>query len=47
MCDKQILLSQKLILPFNPKTNIADPSFGQGSSTAAPRIIQLALHLKF
>jgi hypothetical protein len=31
----------------NPDTNIGDPSFGQVSKTADPRIIQLALHLKF
>ena len=31
----------------NPDTNIGDPSFGQVSNTADPRIIQLALHLKF
>jgi hypothetical protein len=31
----------------NPDTNIGDPSFGQISSTADPRILQLALHFKF
>jgi len=31
----------------NPDTNIGDPNFGQISNTADPRIIQLALHLKF
>jgi hypothetical protein len=31
----------------NPDTNISDQSFGQISTTADPRIIQLALHLKF
>ena len=31
----------------NPDTNIGDPSFGQISNTADPRIMQLALHLKF
>jgi hypothetical protein len=31
----------------NPDTNIGDPNFGQVSNTADPRIIQLALHLKF
>jgi hypothetical protein len=31
----------------NPDTNIGDPSFGQISSTSDPRILQLALHLKF
>ena len=31
----------------NPDTNIGDPNFGQISSTADPRIMQLALHLKF
>jgi hypothetical protein len=31
----------------NPDTNIGDPSFGQISSTADPRILQLALHLKY
>jgi hypothetical protein len=31
----------------NPDTNIGDPNFGQISSTADPRIIQVALHLKF
>ena len=31
----------------NPDTNIGDPNFGQVSSTADPRIMQLALHLKF
>ena len=31
----------------NPDTNISDQSFGQVSTTADPRIIQLALHLKF
>jgi len=31
----------------NPDTNIADPAFGQISNTADPRIIQLALHMKF
>ena len=31
----------------NPDTNIGDPSFGQVSNTADPRIMQLALHLKF
>ena len=31
----------------NPDTNIGDPSFGQISNTADPRIVQLALHLKF
>ena len=32
---------------LNPDTNIGDPSFGQVSNTADPRIMQLALHLKF
>ena len=32
---------------MNPDTNIGDPSFGQLSNTADPRILQLALHLKF
>ncbi len=31
----------------NPDTNIGDQSFGQISSTADPRIMQVALHLKF
>jgi len=31
----------------NPDTNIGDPGFGQISTTADPRILQLALHLKF
>jgi hypothetical protein len=31
----------------NPDTNIGDPSFGQISNTADPRILQVALHLKF
>jgi len=31
----------------NPDTNIGDQSFGQISSTADPRILQVALHLKF
>jgi hypothetical protein len=31
----------------NPDTNIGDPSFGQISTTSDPRILQLALHLKF
>ncbi len=31
----------------NPDTNIGDLSFGQISSTADPRIMQVALHLKF
>ncbi len=31
----------------NPDTNIQDATFGQISSTADPRIIQVALHLKF
>jgi hypothetical protein len=31
----------------NPDTNIGDPSFGQISGTADPRILQLALHFKF
>jgi hypothetical protein len=31
----------------NPDTNIGDPNFGQISSTADPRIVQVALHLKF
>jgi len=31
----------------NPDTNIGDPNFGQISSTADPRILQLALHFKF
>jgi hypothetical protein len=31
----------------NPDTNIGDPNFGQISNTADPRIIQLALHMKF
>jgi len=31
----------------NPDTNIGDPSFGQISNTADPRIVQVALHLKF
>lgn len=31
----------------NPDTNIGDQSFGQISTTADPRIIQLALHLTF
>ena len=31
----------------NPDTNIGDPSFGQVSNTADPRIIQVALHVKF
>jgi hypothetical protein len=31
----------------NPDTNIGDPSFGQVSNTADPRIVQLALHLRF
>jgi hypothetical protein len=31
----------------NPDTNIGDPSFGQISNTADPRILQLALHFKF
>jgi hypothetical protein len=31
----------------NPDTNIGDPNFGQVSNTADPRIIQLALHVKF
>jgi hypothetical protein len=31
----------------NPDTNIGDPNFGQVSNTADPRIVQLALHLKF
>jgi hypothetical protein len=30
-----------------PDTNIGDPSFGQVSNTADPRIMQVALHLKF
>jgi outer membrane receptor protein involved in Fe transport len=32
---------------LNPDTNIGDPTFGQVSSTADPRILQVALHLKF
>jgi outer membrane receptor protein involved in Fe transport len=32
---------------LTPDTNIGDPSFGQLSGTADPRILQLALHLKF
>jgi hypothetical protein len=32
---------------LNPDTNIGDPSFGQISTTADPRIMQVALHLKF
>ncbi len=31
----------------NPDTNIGDQSFGQISNTADPRILQVALHLKF
>ena len=31
----------------NPDTNIGDPSFGQISNTADPRILQLALHFQF
>jgi hypothetical protein len=31
----------------NPDTNIGDPSFGQVSNTADPRILQVALHFKF
>ena len=31
----------------NPDTNIGDQSFGQISNTADPRIMQVALHLKF
>jgi hypothetical protein len=31
----------------NPDTNIGDPNFGQISNTGDPRILQLALHLKF
>jgi len=31
----------------NPDTNIGDPNFGQVSGTADPRIVQVALHLKF
>ena len=31
----------------NPDTNIGDQSFGQVSNTADPRILQVALHLKF
>jgi hypothetical protein len=31
----------------NPDTNIGDPNFGQISNTADPRIMQLALHVKF
>jgi hypothetical protein len=31
----------------NPDTNIGDPNFGQISTTSDPRILQLALHLKF
>jgi hypothetical protein len=31
----------------NPDTNIGDPSFGQISNTADPRIMQVALHVKF
>ncbi|MGO9227899.1 MAG: TonB-dependent receptor domain-containing protein [Bryobacteraceae bacterium] len=31
----------------NPDTNIGDQSFGQISATADPRIMQVALHLKF
>jgi hypothetical protein len=31
----------------NPDTNIGDPNFGQISNTADPRIVQVALHLKF
>jgi len=31
----------------NPDTNIGDPNFGQVSNTSDPRILQLALHLKF
>ncbi len=31
----------------NPDTNIGDPSFGQISNTADPRILQVALHFKF
>jgi hypothetical protein len=31
----------------SPDTNINDPSFGQISNTADPRIMQVALHLKF
>jgi hypothetical protein len=32
---------------LNPDTNIGDQSFGQVSNTADPRILQVALHLKF
>ena len=32
---------------LNPDTNIGDLSFGQVSNTADPRILQVALHLKF
>ncbi len=31
----------------NPDTNITDPTFGQISTTADPRIIQVALHFRF
>jgi hypothetical protein len=31
----------------NPDTNIGDPSFGQISGTADPRILQVALHFRF
>jgi hypothetical protein len=31
----------------NPDTSITDLTFGQISTTAAPRILQVALHLRF
>ena len=31
----------------NPDTNIFDPNFGQVSTTLSPRVVQIALHVRF
>ncbi len=31
----------------NPDTNIFDPNFGQVSTTLGPRVVQIALHVRF
>ena len=32
---------------LNPNTNINDPEFGQVSTTQGPRVVQIALHIRF